>query len=207
MDPGQSRPAPGRRSRSASFLRHYELFHARPRRQLIDSRNPARTWSSRYPTTLPLSRRQRNSNGWRAMSHYHYQSRHKRLLHCSKRWRGRSPSKTRPSDARPAFTCIAAAADFPFPVHPHMPTHACGVPSQNQQKTQPKLVIVFRRAIFDPRRGLIGVQLPLQSRRGRQTPPPIRRAETVSQSGYKLGRFPAPGETPTDGVFGRDRER
>ena len=43
--------------------------------------------------------------------------------------------KTRPSDARPAFTCAAAAADFPFPVHPHMPTHACGVPSQNQQKT------------------------------------------------------------------------
>ncbi len=56
--------------------------------------------------------------------------------------------KTRPSDARPAFTCAAAAADFPFPVHPHMPTHACGVPSQNQHKTQPKLVIVFRRAIL-----------------------------------------------------------
>ena len=29
-----------------------------------------------------------------------------------------SPSKTRPSDARPAFTCVATAADFPFPVHP-----------------------------------------------------------------------------------------
>src|SRR5947209_7833715 len=28
----------------------------------------------------------------------------------------------------------------------------CGVPSQNQQKPQPKLMIVFRRAIFDPKK-------------------------------------------------------
>ncbi len=78
--------------------------------------------------------------------------------------------KTRPSDARPAFTCAAAAADFPFPVHPHMPTHACGVPSQNQQKTQPKLVIVFRRAIFDP-----------QERAHRRPTPATVRSPTIAR--------------------------
>src|SRR5262249_26670888 len=57
-----------------------------------------------------------------------------------------SPSKTRSSDPRPAFTCVAAAADFPFPLHPHMPTKCpAGI--------NKKLVIVFRRAILTPREG------------------------------------------------------
>ena len=118
-----------------------------------------------------------------------------------------SPSKTRPSDARPAFTCVAAAADFPFPVHPHMPTHACGVPSQNQQKTQPKLVIVFRRAIFGP-----------QERAHRRPTPATVSPRTADFLSNTAGRkcfskrlqprsLPSTGRTPTDEVFGRDRER
>ena len=50
------------------------------------------------------------------------------------------------------------------------------------------------RYVGEKGRGPTPLQLPLQSRRGRRTPSPIRRAGTVSQSGYKLGRFPAPGE-------------
>src|SRR5262249_47316220 len=111
--------------------------------------------------------------------------------------------ETRSSDARPVFTCVAAAADFPFPVHPHMPTQACGVPSRNQQKAGN----CVSACNFDPQ----------ERAHRRPTPATVSpgMADSLSNTSgrncfskrLQARSLPSTGRTPTDEVFGRDREK